>query len=158
MMGNRSRLRRAATTARRTSIQVEDIDHALSRLPRTDLANVDRFLRRFGDEFCWQPGVGWMVLRDGSWTAEGAADRVAIAVHVTVRAIQDEAAQLYAMRPRSTCDAIDRRFQQVWRSAANRLQAWGYKSEMHSRMRTVETLARAYLTCPSLRSAAGRNS
>ncbi len=68
----------------------------LAHLPRTDLGNVERFRRRFGDAFRWTAEMGWLYWDGKRWAREGSEGKVRIAAHETVRAIQDEAKTLHA--------------------------------------------------------------
>lgn len=68
----------------------------LAHLPMTDLGNVERFRKRFGDTFKWTAALGWHYWDSKRWARKGAEAKVRIAAHETVRAIQDEAKTLYA--------------------------------------------------------------
>jgi putative DNA primase/helicase len=67
----------------------------LAHLPMTDLGNVERFRKRFGDSFKWTPALGWLYWDGKRWARKGAEGKVRIAAHETVRAIQDEAKSLF---------------------------------------------------------------
>ena len=70
------------------------LNRELARLPMTDLGNVERFRKRFGDQFKWSKALGWFFWDGKRWARDGAEARVRIASHETVRAIQDEAKTL----------------------------------------------------------------
>ncbi|HEY4775614.1 MAG TPA: phage/plasmid primase, P4 family [Xanthobacteraceae bacterium] len=77
----------------------------LAHLPMTDLGNVERFRKRFGDAFKWTAALGWLYWDGRRWARKGADERVRIAAHETVRAIQDEAKALFG-----EADAIQAEF------------------------------------------------
>ena len=71
------------------------LNKELAHLPRTDLGNVERFRKRFGDAFKWTTEMGWFYWDGKRWAREGSEGKVRIAAHETVRAIQDEAKALF---------------------------------------------------------------
>jgi putative DNA primase/helicase len=81
---------------REAEIKRAALNAELARLPMTDLGNVERFRKRFGDQFKWSKALGWFFWDGKRWSRDGAEARVRIASHETVRAIQDEAKALRA--------------------------------------------------------------
>ncbi|OYX76029.1 MAG: hypothetical protein B7Y77_02740, partial [Bradyrhizobium sp. 35-63-5] len=79
---------------REQELKREALNRELARLPMTDLGNVERFRKRFGDQFKWSKALGWFFWDGKRWSRDGAEARVRIASHETVRAIQDEAKAL----------------------------------------------------------------
>lgn len=79
---------------REQELKRDALNRDLARLPMTDLGNVERFRRRFADQFKWSPALGWFYWDGKRWSRDGADSKVRIAAHETVRAIQDEAKAL----------------------------------------------------------------
>ncbi|MBI1202561.1 MAG: hypothetical protein GC182_08625 [Rhodopseudomonas sp.] len=79
---------------REQELRRDALNRELARLPMTDLGNVERFRKRFGDQFKWSKELGWFFWDGKRWSRQGADARVRIASHETVRAIQDEARAL----------------------------------------------------------------
>jgi putative DNA primase/helicase len=81
---------------REAEIKRDVLNRELAHLPMTDLGNVERFRKRFGDVFKWNVSLGWLCWDGRRWAMKGADERVRIAAHETVRAIQEEAKALFA--------------------------------------------------------------
>lgn len=68
----------------------ETADADCAALPRTDMGNGARLVRRFGDHLMYVGEVGWHCWDGGTWRAEGAELRARHKAHEAVRAIRDE--------------------------------------------------------------------
>lgn len=74
-----------------------DLHRRLAFYPLTDLGNAERFRDRFRGKLIFCPALGsqkkagWLHWDDKRWARDGADERVKIAEHETIRAIQDEA-------------------------------------------------------------------
>ncbi len=111
-------------------------------LPLTDLGNAERFVARYRDKLMWCPLAGWSWWDGQSWRRDGAHLRVKLAVHETVRAIQDEAATIVG----SDFDGHG-----VTQRIA--LKNWGRRSESNPRLNAIARLAQPYFA--RLRDGAG---
>lgn len=80
---------------REQEIKRAALNGELAHLPMTDLGNVERFRKRFSDTFKWTAALGWLFWDGRRWARKGADERVRIAAHETVRAIQEEAKALF---------------------------------------------------------------
>jgi len=72
-----------------------EIDRACAYKPMTDLGNAERFYERFGNDFRWSVGLGWLGWDGRRWAVLSQDEKtipaaVLDAVFRTVRAIQDE--------------------------------------------------------------------
>ncbi|UAK24361.1 phage/plasmid primase, P4 family [Sphingomonas nostoxanthinifaciens] len=60
-------------------------------LPQTDLGNLERFLKRYGEDFTFVEAWGWLAWDGRRWNRDMATAMLGRAVQDTMRAIQDEA-------------------------------------------------------------------
>jgi putative DNA primase/helicase len=86
----------------------------LAFFPLTDLGNAERFRERWRGRLLFNTALatsspgrqrGWLAWDNKRWLAESGAERVMIAEHETVRAIQDEAEALRGSGDRDAVDA-----------------------------------------------------
>jgi putative DNA primase/helicase len=115
-------------------------DLKLAFFPQTDLGNAERFRERNRDRFRFCPVIGWLAWDGKRWAREGAQERLRMAQHETVRAIQAEAAAL----AKSGRDfSVDKETMM-----SDRLAAWGRRSEASARITQIEHNAAPYLYVP----------
>jgi putative DNA primase/helicase len=132
-IGQRARPGRPPVTSRTTSAgpapdarqaieaSGSDLDRRLASFKLTDVGNVERFLARYGDVFRWCPAIGWLAWTQKKWSAVGAEGLGVIAVHKTVRAIEDEAAAI---------EGTDDDFEIAkGKMRSDQVAAWGVTSE-----------------------------
>jgi putative DNA primase/helicase len=108
----------------------------------TDLGNAERFRERNSGKLLWCGAVGWFWWDGRRWCRDGVDERVRIAVHTTVRSLQDEAAAIADTdldRPAPTKAEPDRML-------SDALRAWGRASEANSRLNHLAEQAQAYLS------------
>lgn len=122
------------------------LDPRLAFFPRTDLGNAERFAARWEGRLLYCAALGWLAWDGKRFRAEGAEGRVAMAVHDTVRAIQDEAEWL------STSDRnvkVGTKFKgkpdEEAITMADALAAFGRASEQAKSMSAIEKHGRPYL-------------
>lgn len=65
-------------------------------LPLTDLGNLERFLKRYGQDFLHVKAWGWLAWDGKRWNRDMAEPLLGAAVQATMRAIQDEADHIRA--------------------------------------------------------------
>ena len=110
-------------------------ERELGFLPLTDLGNAERFHRRYSGQLLYCRAIGWLAWDGKRWQREGAEERVGLAEHATVRAIQDEA------RAVKNSDADFGMGKGVWYS--DKIAAWGRSSESATRMAAISKRAAA---------------
>ncbi len=74
----------------------EDVTRDCAMLPHTDLGNLQRFLRRYGDDFLYVEQWGWLAWDGRRWNRDMALALLGRAAQNTMRAIQGEAALVRA--------------------------------------------------------------
>ena len=82
--------------------EAEDIDMACAWLPRTDLGNAERFIRRHGGNFLHVDEWGWLAWDGRRWNAHEADAILARAVHRTIKDIAREA-KAFKASPHDVC-------------------------------------------------------
>lgn len=150
---------RPATASERAR-QQRALHAQLSKYPRTDLGNAERFRDRFGQDFRFSPALGWFAWDKRRWkllTAEAnkVPGEVLSAVYKMVRAIRREAWVVLASGvpdPEKNPGGLDRtvfdeRGKPRRLSAA--LFAWAESSEGNSRISCIPGLVRPFLTVGS---------
>lgn len=90
----------------------------------TDLGNADRFVARFGHQFRYTPGIGWLVWDGRRWSPDD--EKARQAAITTIRSIFDEARQAKSIE------------------MAKRLSAWAITSRSAGRAEALLTLARVH--------------
>lgn len=126
------------------------LDLRLAFFPLTDLGNAERFRERFRGRLLWCAAIGWLYWDGRRWAREGADDRVKQAEHITVRAIQDEAAALVDSeqdKKLGTKNAGKANEEDVWLS--DLLRQWGRASESNSKLVPITKHGAAYLSVQS---------
>jgi putative DNA primase/helicase len=68
-----------------------DLARSCAFLPLTDLGNLERFLKRHGNDFLHVEAWGWLAWDGKRWSRDMAEPLLGAAVQETIRAIQDEA-------------------------------------------------------------------
>jgi len=117
-----------------------DLDMACAWLPRTDLGNAQRFVRRHGEKFLFVPEWGWLAWDGKRWNTEEADAILARAVHQTVKDIEREASA-FADSPHDTL--LDEK-RDIWTS--DKLRGWCLASQGNAHISCIARLAQAYLT------------
>lgn len=115
-----------------------DLDCAL--LPRTDLGNAQRFLRRYGHDFLHVDEWGWLAWDGRRWNTTEAEAILGRAVHQTIKDIAREADALKA----SPLDVLIDERKGLWFS--DKLKGWGLASQGNAHLACVARLAQSYLT------------
>jgi len=108
--------------------------------PHTDLGNAERFRERYRGRLLWCPALGWLWWDGKRWCREGSEEKVKLAEHVTVRAIQDEGTAL----ARSGRDFEVPKGQGMI-LMSDKLRAWGRSSEQANRLAPIAKRAAPYL-------------
>jgi putative DNA primase/helicase len=140
------------------------LDLRLAFYPLTDLGNSERFRDRNRGRFIWCPALGWLWWDGRRWSRDGAEEKVKVAEHDTVRAIQrearaaeQEAATLVPLLPApKDISAADKRAAKKTASDRKKrsgdlgklgiaLRVWGRKSEQANRLATIGKRAAPYL-------------
>jgi len=67
------------------------LTRACAFMPQTDLGNLERFLKRHGDDFLFVEAWGWLAWDTRRWNRDMALALIGRAVQDTMRAIQEEA-------------------------------------------------------------------
>jgi putative DNA primase/helicase len=120
-----------------------DLELACAFLPRTDLGNAERFVKRYGREFLFVPEWGWLAWDGKRWNGHEADAILSRAVHATIRAINDEATALRG----SPHDVMLDPDKGTWLS--DKLAGWCLASQSGAHIMVVSRLAQSYLTAPS---------
>jgi P4 family phage/plasmid primase-like protien len=140
------------------------LDLRLAFYPLTDLGNSERFRDRNRGRFIWCPALGWLWWDGRRWSRDGAEDKVKMAEHDTVRAIQrearaveQEAATLVPLlqAPKDISDADKRSAKKTASDRKKRsgdlgklgiaLRMWGRKSEQANKLAAIGKRAAPYL-------------
>lgn len=129
--------------ARRAPPTGSKLDQQLAFIPQTDLGNAERFVERNRDRFLWCSTVGWLAWDGKRWDADGAAEKILLAEHETVRAIQDEAE---AIRDSELDLEVDSKKDGETTMLSDKLASWGRSSEAASRLSVIAKRASAYMT------------
>jgi putative DNA primase/helicase len=107
------------------------LDRRLAYFPLTDLGNAERFRERQRGRLLWCAAIGWLYWDGRRWARQGADGQVRMAVHRTVRSIQDEAAAVAG----TDLEPL--------------LRKWGRTSETHRALNNLGVQAAAYLEAPT---------
>ncbi len=118
----------------------DGLDLRLAFFPHTDLGNAERFRERYRGRLLWCPALGWLWWDGKRWCREGSEEKVKLAEHVTVRAIQDEGTAL----ARSGRDFEVPKGQGMI-LMSDKLRAWGRSSEQANRLAPIAKRAAPYL-------------
>lgn len=118
----------------------------------TDLGNAERFCERYRDRLMWCASLGWLAWDAKRWTREGAEDLVKRAEHVTVRAIQDEAAVVKGSGRKDVPEAapgardyvIEVRRDGTEVLFSEKLAKWGRSSEAVNKLGALSKLSTPY--------------
>jgi putative DNA primase/helicase len=119
------------------------IDSACAWLPRTDLGNAERFVKRHGKDFLFVPEWGWLAWDGKRWNASEADAILARAVHETIRAIAQEADALAGTRDDVMIDPLKRVM------LSDKLRGWCLASQSAAHITAVARLAQSYLSAQS---------
>jgi putative DNA primase/helicase len=109
------------------------LDRRLAYFPLTDLGNAERFRERQRGRLIWVSAYGWLWWDGRRWARQGADGQVRMAVHRTVRSIQDEAQAVQGT------------------DLEGLLRKWGRTSETHRALNNLGVQAAAYLEVPASR-------
>jgi putative DNA primase/helicase len=129
----------------------------LSRHPRTDLGNAERFRDRFGDDFRFSPALGWLAWDGRRWKMLATEDKgipgeVLAAVFKMVRAIRREAWIVKASgiyHAEDNPEGLDKEGYDDRgkpKLLSSLLFAWAEASESNARLRCVAGLVQPWLT------------
>ncbi|MCW6509799.1 DNA primase family protein [Lichenifustis flavocetrariae] len=121
-------------------------DRELGFLALTDLGNAERFHRRYSGQLLFCRAIGWLAWDGRRWQRDGADERVGLAEHATVRAIQDEAKTIRGSADDFVVADASRSKPPVWYS--DKVAAWGRASENASRMGVISKRAAAMFAIP----------
>lgn len=119
------------------------LDLSCAWLPRTDLGNAERFVKRFGKDFLFVSEWGWLAWDGRRWNASEADAILARAVHATIRAIAEEADALKDTRDDILIDPVKRVF------LSDKLRGWCLASQSSAHIMAVARLAQSYLSAKS---------
>lgn len=131
-----------------------DVDRRCVHFPLTDLGNAERFRERFGADFRWSVGMGWLGWDGRRWKVLSQDEKsipavVLDAVYQTVRAIQDEAELIdnSGLRSEDNPSGLDHFSEKAgkveWRHQVH--AKWGRTSEGTVRLGCIANLARPWL-------------
>jgi len=117
----------------------------LAFFPMTDLGNAERFVERYRGRLLWCSALGWLWWDGQRWNREGADEKVKVAEHDTVRAIQDEANWLAQSGDDVVVGwrAVGKEREDVYLS--DKLSQWGRDSEAAARLNSISKRAGPYL-------------
>lgn len=116
------------------------LDMACAWLPRTDLGNAQRFVKRFGEQFLHVEQWGWLAWDGSRWNAHEADAILARSVHDTVKAIKREAD---AFKDSGHDELLDDK-KGVWLS--DKIRGWCLASQGNAHISCIARLAQSYLT------------
>ncbi len=119
------------------------IDLACAKLPRTDLGNAERFVKRLGKDFFFVPEWGWLAWDGKRWNTSEADSIMAKAVHATIREIMNEADALAGTRHDVLIDPAKRVM------LSDKLRGWCLASQSAAHIAAVARLAQSYLSARS---------
>lgn len=121
------------------------LDRRLAFFPLTDLGNAERFRERQRGRLMWCAAVGWFWWDGRRWSRIGADARVAMAAHMTIRSIQDEADAIRGTEYDTVVGSKgrgDNASDVMW---SDQLRAWGRESESNNKLNLLAKQAAAYL-------------
>lgn len=116
------------------------LDMACAWLPRTDLGNAQRFVKRFGDQFLHVEQWGWLAWDGSRWNAHEADAILARAVHDTVKAIAREADAFADSGQDKIVDA------KRGILLSDKIRGWCLASQGNAHISCIARLAQSYLT------------
>lgn len=116
------------------------LDLACAWLPRTDLGNAQRFVKRFGEDFLYVEQWGWLAWDGCRWNGHEADAILARAVHETVKAIKREAD---AFKDSGHDELLDEK-KGIWLS--DKIRGWCLASQGNAHISCIAKLAQSYLT------------
>lgn len=120
-----------------------DIDLSCALLPRTDLGNAERFIKRHGDSFLYVEQWGWLAWDGKRWNIHEADAILARAVHQTIKAIAREAKAL----KESSFDVMIDEKKGIWTS--DKLAGWCLASQSSPHISCVARIVQSHLTASS---------
>lgn len=123
----------------------DGLDLQLAFYPMTDLANAERFVARNRDKLLWCPALGWLWWDGRRWNRDAADEKVKIAEHETVRAIQREAEALKRSGRDVVVGSKGRGDKETAVMMSDLLAAWGRASEAANRLSPIAKRAGPYL-------------
>lgn len=121
----------------------DSIDARLSRFPMTDLGNAERFAARFGERVRYVDKMGWVAYDGRRYVLDGAEALIGGWIHVTVRAICDEARLMRksGRRDLGELDALDELIETKRDGTevllSDKLLAWARASESANRLACI---------------------
>jgi putative DNA primase/helicase len=118
----------------------DDLHLRLAFYPRTDLGNAERFRERSRGKLLWCPALGWLAWDGRRWRREGSEEKIKVAEHDTVRALQDESRVL---KNSGRDYKIPKGKDMILLSEA--LAMWGRASEQANRLAPIAKRAAPYL-------------
>ncbi len=134
-------------------------------MPQTDLGNLERFLKRHGDEFLYVEQWGWLAWDGRRWNRDMAVSLLGRAIQDTMRAIQAEAefvrdsgiaeeppiaadtAELraHADRQKGKCDRVVKEMKDTVLLLSDTIAKWGRTSEGAGHISCISKMAEARL-------------
>jgi putative DNA primase/helicase len=122
-----------------------DIDLSCAFLPRTDLGNAERFIKRHGDSFLYVEQWGWLAWDGKRWNIHEADAILARAVHQTIKDIRREAKAYKA----SEFDFFieKKKGAEIWDS--DKLVGWCLASQSSPHISCVARIVQSHLTASS---------
>lgn len=141
--GGGGRPRATANDNRPGSPAADAIDARLSRFPMTDLGNAERFAARFGERVRYVDKMGWVAYDGRRYVLDGAEALIGGWIHVTVRAIRDEARMMResGRRDLGEVDALDELVETKRDGTevllSDKLLAWARASESANRLACI---------------------
>lgn len=121
------------------------LDPELAFFPQTDLGNAERFRERNRGRLIFCPAIGWMWWDGRRWAREGADEKVTIAAHETMRAIQDEADAIDETDRDFVIGTKGRKGNETGILFSDTLRAWGRTSESAPKIARLAENAGPYL-------------
>lgn len=126
-------------------VLAEGLDLELARYPLTDLGNAERFAKRYGAQFRYVSGLGWLAWDGRRWVRDGSDELMLAAVFKTVRNIQDEAK---ALRSTGEDEVTEERKGKPFR-ISDAVAKWGRASEAATKIKAIQVLAAPKMAIPS---------
>jgi len=84
----------------------------LAALPRNDIGNAERFMRRRGHDFLWVKDAGWYAWDGKRWNFDGGEVAVRLAAHGVAEAMHEEAVALEKAGPLVDDDETPKQFEE----------------------------------------------
>jgi putative DNA primase/helicase len=135
-----------AGVARDAGDDDDGLNLRLAFYPHTDLGNAERFRERFRGKLLWCPALGWLWWDGKRWSRDGAEEKVKLAEHHTVRAIQDEAQALFESgHDVKVGSKYKGKPDEETIMMSDSLAAWGRASEQANRLSPIAKRAAPYL-------------